>query len=184
MSVKGIIMFLGMNNTRLERKILIILDFENGFLPTYLPQWSVWLYKCLQEPWTFYYIKRYQNNLVSGWFFFVFFQSLDRRKFGYFERAHSIGALNFGYMAEDGILRGSVDPFVHFTSATESKQSLGQFSDHIDKYRDVALWFMIFCWFWARSLHWSAKFGSNDRRWKSICPGIPFKIPLHSGRVH
>ena len=36
MSVKGIIMFLGMNNTRLERKILIILDFENGFLPTYL----------------------------------------------------------------------------------------------------------------------------------------------------
>ena len=38
MSVKGIIMFLGMNNTRLERKILMILDFENGFLPTYLPQ--------------------------------------------------------------------------------------------------------------------------------------------------
>ena len=37
MSVKGIIMFLGMNNTRLERKIMIILDFENGFLPTYLP---------------------------------------------------------------------------------------------------------------------------------------------------
>ena len=40
MSVKGIIMFLGMNNTRFERKILIILDFENGFLPTYLPQWK------------------------------------------------------------------------------------------------------------------------------------------------
>ena len=40
MSVKGIIMFLGMNNTRLERKVLIILDFENGFLPTYLPQWT------------------------------------------------------------------------------------------------------------------------------------------------
>ena len=38
MSIKGIIVFLGMNNTRLERKILIILDFENGFLPTYLPQ--------------------------------------------------------------------------------------------------------------------------------------------------
>ena len=34
MSVKGIIMFLGMNNTRLDRKILIILDFEIGF--TYL----------------------------------------------------------------------------------------------------------------------------------------------------
>ena len=31
-------MFLGMNNTRLERKLLIILDFENGFLPSYLPQ--------------------------------------------------------------------------------------------------------------------------------------------------
>ena len=31
-------MFLGMNNTRLERKILINLDFENGFLPTYLSQ--------------------------------------------------------------------------------------------------------------------------------------------------
>ena len=31
-------MFLGMNNKRLERKTLIILDFENGFLPTYLPQ--------------------------------------------------------------------------------------------------------------------------------------------------
>ena len=41
MSVKGIIMFLGMNNTRLERKILIILDFENGFLPTYLPLWNI-----------------------------------------------------------------------------------------------------------------------------------------------
>ena len=38
MSAKGIVMFLGMNNTRLERKTLIILDFENGFLPTYLPQ--------------------------------------------------------------------------------------------------------------------------------------------------
>ena len=40
MSVKRIIKFLGMNNTKLERKILIILDFENGFLPTYLPQWA------------------------------------------------------------------------------------------------------------------------------------------------
>ena len=40
MSIKGITMFLGMNNKRLERKILIILDFENGFLPTYLPLWS------------------------------------------------------------------------------------------------------------------------------------------------
>ena len=34
-------MVLGMNNTRLERKILLILDFENGFLPTYLPLCAV-----------------------------------------------------------------------------------------------------------------------------------------------
>ena len=37
MSIKRISMFPGMNNTKLKRKILIILDFENGFLPTYLP---------------------------------------------------------------------------------------------------------------------------------------------------
>ena len=37
MSIKGIVMFPGMNKTRLKRKILIILDFVNGFLPTYLP---------------------------------------------------------------------------------------------------------------------------------------------------
>ena len=42
MFVKGIIMFLGMIDTRLERKILMILDFENGFLPTYLPQCAPW----------------------------------------------------------------------------------------------------------------------------------------------
>ena len=36
-------MFLGVNNTRLERKIRIFLDFENGFLPTYLPLCSVFL---------------------------------------------------------------------------------------------------------------------------------------------
>ena len=41
MSLKGIIMFLGMKHTRLERENLIILDFENGFLPTYLPLWCV-----------------------------------------------------------------------------------------------------------------------------------------------
>ena len=35
-SMKGVISFPGMNNTRLKEKILIILDFENGFLPTYL----------------------------------------------------------------------------------------------------------------------------------------------------
>ena len=45
MSVKGIIMSLGMNNTRCERKILIIHDFENGFLPTYLPQWQCLAFK-------------------------------------------------------------------------------------------------------------------------------------------
>ena len=31
-SIKGIIMFLRVKNTRSERKILIFLDFENGFL--------------------------------------------------------------------------------------------------------------------------------------------------------
>ena len=57
-----------------------------------------------------------------------------------------MGALNFGYVPEDGIIRGSVtQPFTHFTNGTivtvggDSKQSLGQFSDHIDQYRDVAL---------------------------------------------
>ena len=69
---------------------------------------------------------------------------MDRRKYaaGAFDRAQSLGALNFGYISDDGILRGSVAPFMHFAAATpasESKQSLGQFSDHIDKYRDVAL---------------------------------------------
>ena len=34
-------MFQGMNNTRLRRNIFIILDFENGFLPTYLQLWIV-----------------------------------------------------------------------------------------------------------------------------------------------
>ena len=37
MPFNGIIKFLEMNNTKLARKILIILHFENGFLPTYLP---------------------------------------------------------------------------------------------------------------------------------------------------
>ena len=39
MSIKGIIMLPRMNNTRLKRKLLTILDFENGFLLTYLPLW-------------------------------------------------------------------------------------------------------------------------------------------------
>ena len=69
MSVKGIIMFLGMNNTRLERKILIILDFENGCLPTYLPQCSVgWVFEGanrISQARNFDY--QYQRNL-STWF--------------------------------------------------------------------------------------------------------------------
>ena len=32
----GITMLVGMNNTRLKRKILIILDFRNDLFPTYL----------------------------------------------------------------------------------------------------------------------------------------------------
>ena len=39
MSIKGIIMLSRMNITRFKRKILIILDFENGLLPIYLPLW-------------------------------------------------------------------------------------------------------------------------------------------------
>ena len=38
MSIKGIFMFLWMNNTKFERKLQIILDFENGF---YLPFYHV-----------------------------------------------------------------------------------------------------------------------------------------------
>ena len=37
MSKNGIIMSPGMSHIRLKRKILIFLDFENRFLPTYLP---------------------------------------------------------------------------------------------------------------------------------------------------
>ena len=35
MSINGIIMSPGMNHTRLKIKILIFLDFENRFLPTF-----------------------------------------------------------------------------------------------------------------------------------------------------
>ena len=76
------------------------------------------------------------------------FQSLDRRKRLQEARvrAHSTGALNFGYLADEGILRGGVGLFNYSSSrdrdrflARESQQSIGQYSDHIDKYRDVAL---------------------------------------------
>ena len=71
MSVKGIIMFIGMNSTRLERKILIILDFENGFLPTYLPQCPVRvslgkLISCLI--WTFHFIAELQRKVGNRQF--------------------------------------------------------------------------------------------------------------------
>ena len=80
------------------------------------------------------------------------FQSLDRRKRVQDgrHRANSTGALNFGYLAEEGIVRGSVGLFNYSSNrdrfassrfaARESQQSIGQFSDHVDKYRDVALW--------------------------------------------
>ena len=70
------------------------------------------------------------------------------------QRARSIsGGINlFGWStADDGIVRGGVGPLLHYSHyggngrttvgmPGESKQSLGtQFSDHIDKYRDVAL---------------------------------------------
>ena len=72
MSIIGIIMFLGRKNTRLERKILIILDFENGFLPTYLPLCNspvtflsrLQTLKCLKvSHWTMIRIKK----LASEW---------------------------------------------------------------------------------------------------------------------
>jgi len=72
-------------------------------------------------------------------------QSLDRRKrqFDSRQRAQSTGALNFGYLSEDGILRGSVGYFNYSSDrnnfSANSHQSIGQFSDHVDKYRDVAL---------------------------------------------
>ena len=37
MSIKGINMFPGLSNTILKRKLLIILDFENGLFPAYFP---------------------------------------------------------------------------------------------------------------------------------------------------
>ena len=75
----------------------------------------------------------YANQLFRNNYILFIFQILDR--------AHSMGALNFGYVSDDGILRGSVTPFMHFSNNNnvESKQSLGQYSDHIDGYRDVAL---------------------------------------------
>ena len=92
-------------------------------------------FNLFQKAFSTFLLKTCNQQLIHISFFF---QSLDRRKY-FADRAHSTGALNFGYISDDGILRGSVEPFVHFTSASESKQSLGQFSDHIDKYRDVAL---------------------------------------------
>ena len=68
MSLKGIIMFLGMNNTRVERKILIILDFENGFLPTYLPQCGCCLLHTFPN----------QTFIFEG-FFFIFLLLNERK---------------------------------------------------------------------------------------------------------
>ena len=56
MSVKGIIMFLGMNNTRLERKILIILDFEMVF---FLP-----IYHRVNEAYHIFFSKVFSHNTV------------------------------------------------------------------------------------------------------------------------
>ena len=40
-------MLVGMNNTRLKRKILVILDFKNDFFPTYLQLCIVLNFPCL-----------------------------------------------------------------------------------------------------------------------------------------
>ena len=73
MSVKGIIMFLGMNNIRLERKVLIILDFENGFLPTYLPQCVNLLFP--SQPRSF-------NTMHAHWIHINSRQTAQRKKRG------------------------------------------------------------------------------------------------------
>ena len=50
--VYGVVMFPGMSNTRLKMKILIILDFENSFLSTYLQLCGGLLYITLFiSPW-------------------------------------------------------------------------------------------------------------------------------------
>ena len=93
----------------------------------------------------------YFENYIKSKFILSRFQSLDRRKRVQDgrHRANSTGALNFGYLAEEGIVRGSVGLFNYSSNrdrfassrfaARESQQSIGQFSDHVDKYRDVAL---------------------------------------------
>lgn len=65
---------------------------------------------------------------------------MDRRKgLSSNQRAMSMTALNFGHVAnEETILRGQIGP-LHFFGQGDSKLSLGQWSDHVDKYRDVAL---------------------------------------------
>lgn len=75
-------------------------------------------------------------------------QSLNRQKLSNQFRAQSLGALNFGHLNEEAILHGSVGPYFHFRPEDRrprdfpqgSRISLGQYSDHIDRYRDVALW--------------------------------------------
>ena len=89
------------------------------------------------------YVKQEKDCLNKT--FLLWFQSLDRRKSHI--KAQSLGELNFGYSWDDAIVRGSVGPFMHYSNydkrlvqaSGESRQSLAQLSDHIDKYRDVAL---------------------------------------------
>ena len=68
MSVNGIIMFLGINNTRLERKILIILDVENGF---YLPIYHSAMY---------YFI--FLRHLTEIWHRIAHSESVEEELFG------------------------------------------------------------------------------------------------------
>ncbi|TRY73361.1 hypothetical protein TCAL_06017 [Tigriopus californicus] len=76
------------------------------------------------------------------------YNSLNRQKLSSQFRAQSLGALNFGHLNEEALLHGSVGPYFHFRPEDRrprdfpqggSRISLGQYSDHIDRYRDVAL---------------------------------------------
>ena len=58
----------------------------------------------------------------------------------------SLNALDFDFDSDEldldmgeVILRGGVGPCNYFVNRNNSKVSMAQFSDHIDKYRDVAL---------------------------------------------
>ena len=101
------------------------------FILIFLNSWNFGVNSLLKKKWlcfSYYLLSEFGSTKIRSWCIW--------------SSPFCSCALNFGYNTDDGILRGSVAPFMHFAGnapASESKQSLGQFSDHIDKYRDVAL---------------------------------------------